>query len=123
MPVHSRGHGCYQWGHHGKVYCGPGARAKAERQGRAAFAGGYRGREVDEVPRPIRGGRWPPLYGRPDPTLDQPLDRATLARMSDTELRNEMEPDPVSGLYLAPEAIDEISEPFGNSVNQTRSAT
>jgi hypothetical protein len=24
---------------------------------------------------------------------------------------------------MAPEAIDELSEPFGNSVNQTRSAT
>jgi NADH-quinone oxidoreductase subunit B len=44
-------------------------------------------------------------------------------RMSNVTIRNEMEPDPVSGLYMAPEAIDELSEPFGNSVNQTRSAT
>lgn len=47
MPVHHRGHGCYQWGHHGKVYCGRGARQKAERQGRAAYFHGYRGHEVN----------------------------------------------------------------------------
>lgn len=41
MPVRPIGRGCFQWGHHGKVYCGPGARAKAERQGRAAHARGY----------------------------------------------------------------------------------
>jgi hypothetical protein len=45
VPVHSRGRGCYQWGQHGKVYCGPGARQKAERQGRAAHARGYGLRE------------------------------------------------------------------------------
>ena len=45
MPVHPRGRGCFQWGTHGKVYCGPGARGKAERQGRAAHARGYRSRE------------------------------------------------------------------------------
>jgi guanosine-3',5'-bis(diphosphate) 3'-pyrophosphohydrolase len=49
MPVHSRGRGCYQWGHHGKIYCGPGARKKAERQGRAAYAHGYQGRELDDL--------------------------------------------------------------------------
>ncbi len=48
MPVRRVGKGCYQWGHHGKVYCGPGARAKAERQGRAAYSHGYRGREMRE---------------------------------------------------------------------------
>jgi NADH-quinone oxidoreductase subunit B len=32
-----------------------------------------------------------------------------------------MEPDPSSRLYIPPPAIDELSEPFGNSVNQTRS--
>ena len=42
-------------------------------------------------------------------------------RMSDRVLRDEMEPDPVTQLYIPPPAIDEISEPFGNSVNQTRS--
>jgi NADH-quinone oxidoreductase subunit B len=43
-------------------------------------------------------------------------------RMSDsTRLRREMVPDPSSQLYIPPPEIDEISEPFGNSVNQTRS--
>ena len=42
-------------------------------------------------------------------------------RMANTALRDEMEPDPASGLYMPPQAIDEISEPFGNSVQQTRS--
>jgi NADH-quinone oxidoreductase subunit B len=42
-------------------------------------------------------------------------------RMSDKSLRDEMEPDPKSQLYIAPSVIDEISEPFGNSVHQTRS--
>ena len=56
MPVHPRGRGCFQWGRHGKVYCGPGARGKAERQGRAAFAGGYRGRETSDADVWYRGG-------------------------------------------------------------------
>lgn len=43
MPVHDRGGGCYQWGDHGKVYCGKGAREKAARQGAAAHASGYKG--------------------------------------------------------------------------------
>ncbi|MEO6778276.1 MAG: NADH-quinone oxidoreductase subunit NuoB [Gemmatimonadaceae bacterium] len=42
-------------------------------------------------------------------------------RMSDSLLRAEMEPDPTTKLYIPPPAIDEISEPFGNSINQTRS--
>jgi NADH-quinone oxidoreductase subunit B len=42
-------------------------------------------------------------------------------RMSDRVLRDEMEPDPTTQLYIPPSAIDEISEPFGNSINQTRS--
>ena len=37
-------------------------------------------------------------------------------RMSNSTLRNEMEPDPESGLYIPPQTIDELSEPFGNSV-------
>ncbi len=41
--------------------------------------------------------------------------------MSDENIRREMEPDPQSGLYIPPAAIDELSEPFGNSVHQTRS--
>ena len=46
MPVHkgrdSRG-AYYQWGQSGKKYRGRGARTRAERQGRAAYANGYRG--------------------------------------------------------------------------------
>jgi NADH-quinone oxidoreductase subunit B len=43
-------------------------------------------------------------------------------RMSNTDrLRREMDPDPSSRLFIPPPAIDELSEPFGNSVNQTRS--
>ena len=38
-----------------------------------------------------------------------------------TALRNEMEPDPTSQLYIPPRLIDELSEPFGNSIHQTRS--
>ena len=43
-------------------------------------------------------------------------------RMSDSSIRREMEPDPASQLYIPPSVIDELSEPFGNSVHQTRSA-
>jgi NADH-quinone oxidoreductase subunit B len=42
-------------------------------------------------------------------------------RMADKSLRYEMVPDPSSQLYIPPSAIDELSEPFGNSVHQTRS--
>ncbi|MEP7067169.1 MAG: NADH-quinone oxidoreductase subunit NuoB [Gemmatimonadota bacterium] len=42
-------------------------------------------------------------------------------KMSDNAIRNEMEPDPESGLYIPASKIDELSEPFGNSVQQTRS--
>lgn len=44
MPVHKT-KGGYQWGSHGKVYRGKGARSKAARQGRAAYANGYRGKK------------------------------------------------------------------------------
>jgi len=40
MPVRKVGTG-YRWGAHGKVYRGPGAKAKAAAQGKAAHAGGY----------------------------------------------------------------------------------
>lgn len=45
MPVHKvtrNGKTGYQWGHHGKVYYGPGAEKKASKQGQAAYAAGYR---------------------------------------------------------------------------------
>lgn len=41
MPVHKAGSG-YQWGNHGKIYSGKDAKKKAEAQGRAAYANGYR---------------------------------------------------------------------------------
>lgn len=43
MPVR-RVKGGYRWGRHGKVYRGRGAKARAKRQGRAAYAHGYRGK-------------------------------------------------------------------------------
>lgn len=43
MPVR-RVKGGYRWGKHGKIYRGKGAKAKAARQGRAAYANGYRGK-------------------------------------------------------------------------------
>jgi NADH-quinone oxidoreductase subunit B len=41
--------------------------------------------------------------------------------LTDTALREEQVLGP-HGLFLPPQQIDEISEPFGNSVHQTRSA-
>ena len=43
MPVHKTPGGGYQWGNSGKVYFGKNAKEKAERQGRAAYANGYKG--------------------------------------------------------------------------------
>jgi NADH-quinone oxidoreductase subunit B len=43
-------------------------------------------------------------------------------RMADKRVREEVEPDPSSQLYIPPPSIDELSEPFGNSIHQTRSA-
>ncbi|HUQ18743.1 MAG TPA: NADH-quinone oxidoreductase subunit B family protein [Gemmatimonadaceae bacterium] len=43
-------------------------------------------------------------------------------RRSDTRIREEMQPDPSSELYIPPSAINELGEPFGNSVHQNRSA-
>ena len=46
MPVHKakdpRGGKGWQWGSHGKVYP---TKAQAERQGRAAYAAGYKGKK------------------------------------------------------------------------------
>lgn len=44
MPVH-KVKGGYRWGSHWKLYRGKGAKAKAARQGRAAYASGYKGRK------------------------------------------------------------------------------
>ncbi len=43
-------------------------------------------------------------------------------RNADSRLRDEMQPDPTSKLYIPASRIDELAEPFGNSVHQTRSA-
>jgi NADH-quinone oxidoreductase subunit B len=43
-------------------------------------------------------------------------------RMADSRIRDEMMPDPNSELYIPPSAINELGEPFGNSVHQNRSA-
>jgi hypothetical protein len=46
MPVHvikKNGRRCAKWGKSGKLYCGKDAKAKAGKQGRAAYAHGYRG--------------------------------------------------------------------------------
>lgn len=45
MPVHKVGKNCFQWGNHGKKYCGKGARQKAAAQGQAAYASGYKGKK------------------------------------------------------------------------------
>jgi hypothetical protein len=39
----------YQWGSSGKVYRGRGAKEKAEAQGRAAYASGYRSGKARKV--------------------------------------------------------------------------
>lgn len=43
-------------------------------------------------------------------------------RLTDTSLRVEHLTDPETGLFLPPHRVDELSEPFGNSIHQTRSA-
>jgi len=43
MPV-KRVKGGFRWGSKGKLYKGKGAKAKAARQGRAAYAHGYKGK-------------------------------------------------------------------------------
>jgi NADH-quinone oxidoreductase subunit B len=63
-----------------------------------------------------------------DPSLrDQGLLGLALRRLRgetiiDPSLRVEQPLDPATGLRLAPDRLDELSEPFGNSVHQTRSA-
>ena len=42
--------------------------------------------------------------------------------ISDQKQYDEIAIDPTSKLYIPPSRIDELSEPFGNSVHQTRSA-
>ena len=42
MPIKKVGKDCYKWGGKGKTYCGKGAKAKAAKQAKAAYANGYR---------------------------------------------------------------------------------
>jgi NADH-quinone oxidoreductase subunit B len=49
-------------------------------------------------------------------------DKVMSERSADKKIREEMNPDPRSQLYIPPSVIDELGEPFGNSVHQTRSA-
>ena len=42
MPIHKTKSGGWQWGKSGKVYYGQGAKEKAEKQAKAAYANGYR---------------------------------------------------------------------------------
>jgi NADH-quinone oxidoreductase subunit B len=49
-------------------------------------------------------------------------DKVKNERMADSRIRDEMQPDPSSELYIPPSAINELGEPFGNSVHQNRSA-
>ena len=43
-------------------------------------------------------------------------------RSSDKRIREEIDPDPSSELYIPASVINELGEPFGNSVHQNRSA-
>lgn len=45
MPVHKVGKDAYKWGNSGKVYRGKNAKSKAEAQGRAAYASGYKSKK------------------------------------------------------------------------------
>jgi hypothetical protein len=44
MPVHKTKSGGYKYGNKGKTYYGKGAKAKAQKQGKAIRANGYRGK-------------------------------------------------------------------------------
>ena len=44
MPVHKTKSGGYKYGSKGKTYYGKGAKKKAQKQGRAIRASGYRGK-------------------------------------------------------------------------------
>jgi NADH-quinone oxidoreductase subunit B len=43
-------------------------------------------------------------------------------RLADSRIRDELNPDPSSELYIPPKDINELGEPFGKSVHQNRSA-
>ena len=43
MPIKEVSHGKFQCGNSGKVYSGPSAKKKAQKQAAAAYANGYKG--------------------------------------------------------------------------------
>lgn len=43
MPIKTKGK-CARWGNKGRKYCGKGAKKKAAKQMRAAYANGYKGK-------------------------------------------------------------------------------
>ncbi len=75
MPVHKVAGG-YQWGSKGKVYK---SKADAEKQGRAAFANGYRGdaaKSAHQISMEalVNGGLDAPMGGDAPGMLDCPID-------------------------------------------------
>ena len=44
MPVHKVGKNAFRWGVSGKIYRGKGAKKKAQRQARAIYASGWKGK-------------------------------------------------------------------------------
>jgi NADH-quinone oxidoreductase subunit B len=50
------------------------------------------------------------------------LQKKVMAERSTSKQYEEMTIDPTSKLYIPPSRIDELAEPFGNSIHQTRSA-
>ena len=56
-----------------------------------------------------------------DPSWSRHLRYKPDSIVTHVSLRNEMTPDPESQLDIPPPLIDELGEPFGNSVHQTRS--
>ena len=56
MPVNEVKKGkqtCHQWGKSGKIYCGPGSREKAEKQGKAIKISQQKSSIVEEVQKEI----------------------------------------------------------------------
>ena len=74
--------------------------------------------------RPSGRGGQPGTYTSTGMIVSMPCTTAYESNMPpvDAQAPMEMTPDPTSQLYIAPSRIDELSEPFGNSVHQTRSA-
>ena len=110
MPVRHVGGGCYQWGHHGKVYCGHGAKEKAERQGRAAYSHGYQGtREAPQRLTPTRATHDAlillPLRIREWATADPRVLR-TFNAMARSLRRNSRQPFSEQAEYLATEIFN-----------------